>query len=99
MFGCSWRTFNCPDATALPYRSMHESQNTPYNGTKCWAEEQVPVLYMAFDKYVGIKDINVSEENNENAPVYNLNGQYVGNSTKMLKAGIYIQGGKKIVVK
>ena len=31
--------------------------------------------------------------------VYNLNGQYVGNSTKLLKAGIYIQGGKKVVVK
>lgn len=96
MFGCSWRTFN---VNGTKYRSMHESQNTPYNGTDCWAEEQVPVLYMAFDKYVGIKDINVSEENNENAPVYNLNGQYVGNSTKLLKAGIYIQGGKKIVVK
>lgn len=96
MFGCSWRTFNAEGGT---YRSMHESQNTPYNGTNCWAEDQVPVLYMAFDKYVGIKDINVSEENNENAPVYNLNGQYVGNSTKLLKAGIYIQGGKKIVVK
>lgn len=96
MFGCSWRTFNVNGTT---YRSMHESQNTPYNGTKCWAEDQVPVLYMAFDKNVSIKDINVSEENNENAPVYNLNGQYVGNSTKLLKAGIYIQGGKKVVVK
>ncbi len=97
MFGCSWRTFN---AEGAKYRSMHESQDIPYDGKKkCWAEDQVPVLYMAFDKYVGIKDINVSEENNENAPVYNLNGQYVGNSTKLLKAGIYIQGGKKIVVK
>lgn len=97
MFGCSWRTFN---AEGAKYRSMHESQDIPYDGKKkCWAEDQVPVLYMAFDKYVGIKDINVSEENNENAPVYNLNGQYVGNSTKLLKAGIYIQGGKKVVVK
>ena len=79
---------------------MDYSENTPYdNKSNCWAWKEIPVLYMAFDKYVGIKDINVSEENNENAPVYNLNGQYVGNSTKLLKAGIYIQGGKKVVVK
>ena len=78
---------------------MDYSENTPYDNSKCWAWQEVPVLYMAFDNNVSIKDINVSEENNENAPVYNLNGQYVGNSTKLHKAGIYIQGGKKVVVK
>lgn len=31
--------------------------------------------------------------------VYNLNGQYVGNSLNGLQSGIYIQNGKKIVVK
>lgn len=97
MFGCLWHVFN---SGGKVYRSMDYSDNTPYdNKSTCWAWQEIPVLYMAFDKYVGIKDINVSEENNENAPVYNLNGQYVGNSTKLLKAGIYIQGGKKIVVK
>ena len=97
MFGCLWHVFN---SGGKVYRSMDYSENTPYdNKSTCWAWQEIPVLYMAFDKYVGIKDINVSEENNENAPVYNLNGQYVGNSTKLLKAGIYIQGGKKIVVK
>lgn len=95
-FGCLWHVFN---SGGKVYRSMDYSENTPYNNSNCWAWQEIPVLYMAFDKYVGIKDINVSEENNENAPVYNLNGQYVGNSTKLLKAGIYIQGGKKIVVK
>lgn len=34
-----------------------------------------------------------------NAPVYNLQGQCVGNSLRALKSGIYIQNGKKIVVK
>lgn len=34
-----------------------------------------------------------------NAPVYNLQGQYVGNSLRALKSGIYIQNGKKVVVK
>lgn len=96
MFGCLWHVFN---SGGKVYRSMDYSENTPYDNSKCWAWQEVPVLYMAFDNNVSIKDINVSEENNENAPVYNLNGQYVGNSTKLLKAGIYIQGGKKIVVK
>lgn len=96
MFGCLWHVFN---SGGKVYRSMDYSEDVPYDNSKCWAWQEIPVLYMAFDKYVGIKDINVSEENNENAPVYNLNGQYVGNSTKLLKAGIYIQGGKKVVVK
>lgn len=96
MFGCLWHVFN---SGGKVYRSMDYSENTPYDNSKCWAWQEVPVLYMAFDNNVSIKDINVSEENNENAPVYNLNGQYVGNSTKLLKAGIYIQGGKKVVVK
>lgn len=34
-----------------------------------------------------------------NAPVYNLQGQRVGNSLRALKSGIYIQNGKKVVVK
>lgn len=96
MFGCLWHVFN---SGGKVYRSMDYSENTPYSGTDCWAWSEIPVLYMAFDNNVGIKDVNVSEENKENAPVYNINGQYVGNSTKLLKAGIYIQGGKKVVVK
>lgn len=34
-----------------------------------------------------------------NTPVYNLQGQCVGNSLRALKSGIYIQNGKKVVVK
>lgn len=34
-----------------------------------------------------------------NAPVCNLQGQCVGNSLRALKSGIYIQNGKKVVVK
>ena len=34
-----------------------------------------------------------------NAPVYNLQGQCVGNSLRALKSGIYIQNDKKVVVK
>lgn len=34
-----------------------------------------------------------------NMPVYNLQGQCVGNSLSTLKSGIYVQNGKKVVVK
>lgn len=34
-----------------------------------------------------------------NAPVYNLQGQCVGNTLRALKSGIYIQNGKKVVMK
>ena len=34
-----------------------------------------------------------------NGRVYNLNGQYVGNSLNGLQPGLYIQNGKKVVVK
>lgn len=33
------------------------------------------------------------------APVYNLQGQCVGNSLSSLKSGIYVQNGKKVIVK
>ena len=31
--------------------------------------------------------------------VYNLSGQYVGTSTANLKPGVYVSGGKKVIVK
>lgn len=34
-----------------------------------------------------------------NTPVYNLQGQCVGNSLSTLKSGIYVQNGKKVIVK
>lgn len=35
----------------------------------------------------------------ENAPIYNLNGQFVGNSLNKLSRGVYVQNGKKFIVK
>ena len=46
----------------------------------------------------GIEDL-VIDGVKANGRVYNLNGQYVGNSLNGLQSGIYIQNGKKIVVK
>ena len=46
----------------------------------------------------GIEDL-VIDGVKANWRVYNLNGQYVGNSLNGLQPGLYIQNGKKIVVK
>ena len=46
----------------------------------------------------GIEDL-VIDNVKANGRVYNLNGQYVGNSLNGLQPGIYIQNGKKVVVK
>ena len=46
----------------------------------------------------GIEDL-VIDGAKANGRVYNLNGQYVGNSLNGLQPGLYIQNGKKIVVK
>ena len=46
----------------------------------------------------GIEDL-VIDCAKANGRVYNLNGQYVGNSLNGLQPGLYIQNGKKIVVK
>lgn len=41
----------------------------------------------------------IFDNEESNAPVYNLQGQCVGNTLRALKSGIYIQNGKKVVVK
>ena len=47
----------------------------------------------------GINSVKaVSKENADNR-VFNLNGQFVGTSLTGLQKGIYIQNGKKVVVK
>lgn len=40
---------------------------------------------------------NIETEATENGKVYNLNGQYVGNSLNGLKKGIYVVNGKKVI--
>ena len=50
------------------------------------------------DNWTGINDIVVAP-NNANAPVYNTAGQRVGNNLKDVKGGIFIQNGRKVVVK
>ena len=40
---------------------------------------------------------NIETEATVNGKVYNLNGQYVGNSLNGLKKGIYVVNGKKVI--
>ena len=40
---------------------------------------------------------NIETETTVNGKVYNLNGQYVGNSLNGLKKGIYVVNGKKVI--
>ena len=55
-------------------------------------------VYSAKGGATGIKTINVNAQNTADAPIYSLNGVRM-NSKNNLPKGIYIQGGKKFVVK
>lgn len=57
------------------------------NGTEDWS-----------DTATGISGVKTETTNVDNR-VYNLNGQYVGTSLVGLQKGLYIQNGKKVVVK
>lgn len=46
----------------------------------------------------GIGDLHVDGASVANGRVYNLNGQCVGTSLEGLKAGVYIQNGKKVII-
>ena len=63
----------------------------------CWPEMQenavLPYLYELDETGAGIDNITVEQEFDENAPVYNLQGQRVSKDTK----GILIQNGKKFI--
>lgn len=47
----------------------------------------------------GIEGISTDATSSDSYKVYNLNGQYVGDSLDGLTSGVYIQNGKKVVVK
>lgn len=100
MFPIIYRVFNVGGTDSdLPTRSQSYGEGTPYNGTETvYRECPLAVLYMAFDNYTAITDINASASQ-ANAPVFTVDGMFVGNSTKSLKKGVYVQNGKKVVIK
>lgn len=55
-------------------------------------------VYSAKGGATGIKTINANTQNTADAPIYSLNGVRM-NSKNNLPKGVYIQGGKKFVVK
>ena len=75
---------------------LSEGQTYSLTGIMILFKEQ-PELYVTVDPTTGsataISNVNAVE--NTNAPVYNLAGQRVNNAVK----GIYIQNGKKFVIK
>ena len=52
---------------------------------------------IAFDLSTAIEYLGV--ETVKDAKVYNLRGQYLGDNLQDLPAGVYIQNGKKVIVK
>ena len=54
------------------------------------------ILRVSDDATLGIGSIFANEEQ---APIYNLDGKYIGNNTQLLRPGIYVRKGKKIVTK
>ena len=63
------------------------------------SESTEAALRVAIDgETTGIEAIEGIETNTPTR-VYNLSGQYVGTSTANLKPGVYVSGGKKVIVK
>ena len=53
-----------------------------------------------FSNVTAIERVNVARKFGlEGQAIYNVNGQFVGNSVANLSKGIYVIGGKKIVIK
>lgn len=55
-------------------------------------------IVLTYSDNTGVAQLEI-DTNNVNGKVYNLEGQYMGNDTKVLSKGIYIVNGKKIVIK
>ena len=51
------------------------------------------------DDVTGVEGIETANPTDANLPVYSLQGQRMGNTLEGLPRGIYIRGGKKILVK
>lgn len=63
------------------------------------SESSEAALRVAIDGETTGIDAIEGFETNTPTRVYNLSGQYVGTSTANLKPGVYVSGGKKVIVK
>ena len=76
------------DATEKPFRAYFAT-------TEDATSTSARVLRVAHSSTDGIEQIGNSQLTNENAPIYNLNGQRI----QQLQRGVNIVGGKKMMVK
>lgn len=56
-------------------------------------------LHFDYDPSTGIYGVKGDPSVSKDTKVYNLNGQWVGNSTESLAKGVYIVDGKKVIIK
>ena len=78
-----------------------DSFNTSTSGKRGNSPENVSFSFGGDNTADGITKVHFGDQTLDvyNGKVYNLNGQYVGDSLENLPKGIYIAGGKKYVVK
>ena len=64
-------------------------------------EENGNITFKFLDKNLGtgIAGLMLKERNNEDKRIYTMDGQLVGSTLLNLPKGIYIQAGKKLVVR
>ena len=71
---------------------FHYSDNTTDRGGM---DTQISIAFQLSPTYIDQTEVNVPRTNR----VYNLRGQYMGESLDGVPAGVYIVNGKKVLVK
>lgn len=56
-------------------------------------------MHVIGEETTGISDVNAAAKHQPNGKVYNLQGVAVGNNMAGLPAGVYVQNGRKVIVK
>ena len=98
----NWKPYTCiviPSDGKADYDTFFDPDRNSVNKAKAISS------YLGTDSYEeeGNGGITTAikyeiECGSENAPIYNLNGQFVGNSLNKLSRGVYVQNGKKFIV-
>lgn len=73
---------------------LHFSDNTTQTADM---DNEVKIAFELSTTY--LESINAQPSTFNSQRVYNLRGQYMGESLDGLRAGVYIQNGKKVIVK
>ena len=93
------QTFFMDSEGYLLYPTSNDGTIKGFRAYFQWANASVKNLSFTFDgTETGIKMVD-KDIFQENGNVYSIDGRFVGNSTENLTRGIYIQNGRKFVVK